>query len=209
MLDANRQPVAQKKHQMYGKRFAHESAILPPPSLSHTNSSTDSIPNIPIKYEPYDAYNSSAAQSSAAAAAAASVIKPPPSLADSESKYSYAIDFPHHQRHKNTNGLASHELVHHNHTYTMPPHPNPQQLPNNNGANPKPQMRDKKSKRTEDEHLTRDEKRARALQVPITVRVRASGTFHVAITVANVSTFLSFRTLLSVPGPRHYQLANG
>jgi nuclear factor erythroid 2 len=169
MLDANRQPVAQKKHQMYGKRFAHESAILPPPSLSHTNSSsTDSIPNIPIKYEPYDAYNSSVAHSSAAAAAAASVIKPP--QIDSETKYSYSLDFP-HPRHKSTNGLSSHELVHHNHTYTMPPHPNPQQLPNNNGANPKPQMRDKKAKKSEEEHMSRDEKRARALQIPITVRV--------------------------------------
>lgn len=171
MLDANRQPVAQKKHQMYGKRFAHESApVLPPPTLHHP-SVGPSIPNVPLKYEPYDGYNSSidvAGQSSSSGAS--SVIKPPPSLMDSEMKYSYTLDFP-HQRHKsgNGNGISTHELINHNHTYTMPPHHGTQLLSNGNGANPRPQTRDKKLKKSEDEHMTRDEKRARALQIPITV----------------------------------------
>jgi nuclear factor erythroid 2 len=177
MLDAARnQPVAQKKHQMYGKRFANESAILPPPAIQHPHASiapTESIPNIPLKYEPYENYNLDAGQSSSAASS--SVIKPPSSMMDSEMKYSYSLDFPSHQRLKSGsgNGISAHELINHNHTYTMMPphHPGPQLL-NNNGANPKPQTRDKKAKKLEEEHLTRDEKRARALQIPITVRVR-------------------------------------
>jgi len=176
MLDTNRQPVAQKKHQMYGKRFAHESSILPPPAHPHANTNADltSIPNVPLKYEPYEPYavppsGLEGAVGPASSSSSSSVIKPPSSMMDSEMKYSYSIDFP-HQRHLksgSTNGLASHELINHNHTYTMP-------LPgggplNGNGATPRPQTRDKKIKKAEDEHLTRDEKRARALQIPISV----------------------------------------
>jgi len=89
-------------------------------------------------------------------------------MMDSEMKYSYSIDFPHnrHLKSGSSNGLASHELINHNHTYTMP-HPGPL---NGNGATPRPQTRDKKMKKSEDEHLTRDEKRARALQIPISVQ---------------------------------------
>ncbi|XP_062703305.1 segmentation protein cap'n'collar isoform X2 [Aedes albopictus] len=54
-----------------------------------------------------------------------------------------------------------HDVIHHNHTYT---------LPHNSGANPKPQTRDKRIRKAEEEHLTRDEKRARALQIPIPVQ---------------------------------------
>jgi nuclear factor erythroid 2, invertebrate len=170
MLDANRQPVAQKKHQMYGKRFAHESSVLPPPSLHpHSSIGADltSIPNVPLKYEPYEPYAvASNNLDGAAAASSSSVIKPPSSMMDSEMKYSYSIDFPHNRHLKSGgNGLASHELINHNHTYTMP-HPGPL---NSNGATPRPQTRDKKSKKSEDEHLTRDEKRARALHIPISV----------------------------------------
>lgn len=169
MLDANRQPVAQKKHQMYGKRFAHESSVLPPPILHpHSTLGTDisSIPNVPLKYEPYEPY-AVASNNLEGAAASSSVIKPPASLMETELKYSYSIDFPHNRHLKggNGNGLASHELINHNHTYTMP-HPGPL---NGNGATPRPQTRDKKVKKPEDEHLTRDEKRARALHIPISV----------------------------------------
>lgn len=165
MLDVTRQPVAQKKHQMYGKRFAHESSVLPPPSLHpHSTLGTDlsSIPNVPLKYEPYEPY-AVASNNLDGAAASSSVIKP----MESEMKYSYSIDFPHnrHLKSGSSNGLASHELINHNHTYTMP-HPGPL---NSNGATPRPQTRDKKVKKAEDEHLTRDEKRARALHIPISV----------------------------------------
>lgn len=167
MVDANRQPVAQKKHQMYGKRFAHEPTVLPPPH-PHSTLGTDlsSIPNVPLKYEPYEPY-AVASNNLEGAAASSSVIKPPASHMESEMKYSYSIDFPHNRHLKggNSNGLTSHELINHNHTYTMP-HPGPL---NGNGATPRPQTRDKKVKKPEDEHLTRDEKRARALHIPISV----------------------------------------
>jgi nuclear factor erythroid 2, invertebrate len=156
MLDANRQPVAQKKHQMYGKRFAHESSVLPPPALH---------PNVPLKYEPYEPYAVSS-NLDGAAASSSSVIKPPSSMMDSEMKYSYSLDFPLNRHLKSgSNGLASHELINHNHTYTMP-HPGPL---NSSGATPRPQTRDKKLKKSEEEHMTRDEKRARALHIPISV----------------------------------------
>jgi nuclear factor erythroid 2, invertebrate len=167
-MDANRQPVAQKKHQMYGKRFAHESSVLPPPALHpHSNIGTDlsSIPNVPLKYEPYEPYAVSS-NLDGAAASSSSVIKPPSSMMDSEMKYSYSLDFPLNRHLKSgSNGLASHELINHNHTYTMP-HPGPL---NSSGATPRPQTRDKKVKKSEEEHMTRDEKRARALHIPISV----------------------------------------
>ncbi|KAL7021794.1 hypothetical protein ACKWTF_012029 [Chironomus riparius] len=170
MMETNRQQVPQKKHQMYGKRFAHESLLPPPPPIHHHPSNvgtSEAIPNIPLKYEPYEGYTNAVNQTSSAAS---SVIKPPTTLMDPEMKYSYSLDFP-HQRHKNANGISANELISHNHTYVMPPHPHSAaQLLNGNGANPKPQTRDKKSKKIEDEHLTRDEKRARSLQIPITVQ---------------------------------------
>lgn len=174
LLDANRQPVAQKKHQMYGKRFAHESAVLPPPAL-HPHSSLGgdltSIPNVPLKFEPYEPYAVSS-NNLDGAASSSSVIKPPASMMESEMKYSYSIDFPHnrHLKSGNSNGLASHELINHNHTYTMP-HPGPL---NSNGATPRPQTRDKKVKKSEDEHLTRDEKKARHMHIPISVSFSVS-----------------------------------
>lgn len=180
MLDASRQPVtAQKKHQMYGKRYAHEPTILPPPLQPHSSlvgSDIAPIPNLPLKYEPYEPYavggNVVDNAAAAAAASSSSSVKPPASHMDSEMKYSYSIDFPHNRHLKNGsgNGLnGPHDVINHNHTYTMP-HPGPL---NNNGATPRPQMRDKKSKRTaEEEHLSRDEKRARSMHIPITVSVR-------------------------------------
>lgn len=180
MLDANRQPVAQKKHQMFGKRFMHEQQTpLPTSTLHHPHShivgpELPSIPNMPLKYEPYESYaissNLEGAAAGAAAAAASSVIKPPP-LNETEMKYSYSIDFP-NQRHLKSGGghgnsLATHELINHNHTYTMP-HPHPGGILS--GATPRPQTRDKKLKKQEDEHLSRDEKRARSLHIPIPVQ---------------------------------------
>lgn len=69
-------------------------------------------------------------------------------------KYSCSLDFARQNR-------ALHDLVSHNHTYT---------LPQGTGATPRPQARDKKvAKKIEEEHLTRDEKRARALSVCTTI----------------------------------------
>lgn len=70
-----------------------------------------------------------------------------------EMKYSCSLDFTR----QTTRGM--HDIVGHNHTYT---------LPQGTGATPRPQARDKKlAKKTEEEHLSRDEKRARALNVSV------------------------------------------
>lgn len=59
-------------------------------------------------------------------------------------------------------GRSSIDHIQHNHTYHLPTE--------STGAMQRPISRDKiKSRKAEDEHLTRDEKRARALSVPITV----------------------------------------
>lgn len=167
---SNRQPVAQKKHQMYGKRFAHEPALLhhQPPHSSVVPPELAS--NTPMKFEPFDGYSSieNPVPVGPSSSSSQALLKPSTSTNTSEIKYSYAIDFPHRQQVKTGNSVPSaQETISHNHTYSLHPH-NPQ-IMNNNGANPRPQTRDKKTKKSEDEHLTRDEKRARALQIPITV----------------------------------------
>uniref|UniRef100_A0A182UFG1 BZIP domain-containing protein n=1 Tax=Anopheles melas TaxID=34690 RepID=A0A182UFG1_9DIPT len=111
-------------------------------------------------------------ESSAAAAAAAAA-------ALTDMKYPYGIDFPrsHHSAAMGGRGpLQPQDMIHHNHTYTLP-----FATPNGGGGavgvhqGPKPQTRDKSrssslhSRKAEEEHLTRDEKRARALQIPIPV----------------------------------------
>lgn len=159
------QPVAQKKHQMYGKRFIHDQTALQHSLHSHLgNEMTSNIPNVPLKYEPYEPYSvnlEGAAGSSKSASASA---------LESELKYSYSIDFVGSRGLKSGHGIdmnpASHQdLITHNHTYALPHQ-------TSNATTSRPQMRDKKMhhKKSEDEHLTRDEKRARAMQVPITVQ---------------------------------------
>lgn len=74
-----------------------------------------------------------------------------------EMKYSCSIDFPRHAP-----GRGIHDIVGHNHTYTLP------HQTSGAGATPRSQTRDKKmSKKAEEEHLSRDEKRARALNVSL------------------------------------------
>uniref|UniRef100_A0A182PJ23 BZIP domain-containing protein n=1 Tax=Anopheles epiroticus TaxID=199890 RepID=A0A182PJ23_9DIPT len=114
-------------------------------------------------------HNHESATAAAAAAAAAAL---------TDMKYPYGIDFPRSHHHPSAMGgrpLAPQDMIHHNHTYTLP-----FAAPNGAGTGtghqgPKPQTRDKSrsslhaSRRAEEEHLTRDEKRARALQIPIPV----------------------------------------
>lgn len=192
MVESSRQQAPQKKHQMYGKRFMHESTLPPPPAIqqnpANSSTSSDPISSVPLKYESYEAgFVNSAIQPSATTG----TIKPPPALMDPEMKYSYTLDFP-HQRHKSINGMSANELHSHNHTYAMPSHPHPAtQLLNGNGANPKPQTRDKKLKKVEEEHMTRDEKRARAMQIPIPVCDK----YHYIITITNNFFFNFFKLL--------------
>uniref|UniRef100_A0A182SCL8 BZIP domain-containing protein n=1 Tax=Anopheles maculatus TaxID=74869 RepID=A0A182SCL8_9DIPT len=108
-------------------------------------------------------HNGSHHESTAAAAAAAAL---------TDMKYPYGIDFPrsHHSSAMGGRTLQPQDMIHHNHTYTLP-----FATPNGGNAHQgtKPQTRDKSrslhGRKAEEEHLTRDEKRARALQIPIPV----------------------------------------
>lgn len=175
LADGSRQPVvAQKKHHMFAKRyFQEQNTTLPALAPSSSSSAATGVDhqsqlaatNIPIKYE-YDymppgslSHLEGAVGSSAKHEDQTSVHNP---LASVDMKYPYSLDF---SRQNPTVGPLvrghHHDVIHHNHTYT---------LPHNSGANPKPQTRDKKVRKSEEEHLTRDEKRARALQIPIAVQ---------------------------------------
>ncbi|KAF7287804.1 NFE2 like bZIP transcription factor cap-n-collar isoform X2 [Rhynchophorus ferrugineus] len=130
-------PVAQKKHQMYGKRYFQEQGAT----------STVHHPHTPLKYEYRDPIAASYGSPSQPESAARSKIP--------EMKYSCSLEFNHHPR-----TMVDH--IQHNHTYHLPAE--------NAGAMQRPLSRDKiKSRKSDDEHLTRDEKRARALNIPITV----------------------------------------
>ncbi|CAG9855114.1 unnamed protein product [Phyllotreta striolata] len=134
--NARIQPVAQKKHQMYGKRFFQD----------HNSSNSSQSPATPLKYEyrePASSYNISNQSEGAVGP------KVP------EMKYSCSMEFGHLNRNP-----VNH--IQHNHTYHLPAE--------SSGVMQRPVLRDKsKQKKVEDEHLTRDEKRARALNVPISV----------------------------------------
>ncbi|XP_020288478.1 segmentation protein cap'n'collar isoform X2 [Pseudomyrmex gracilis] len=137
-------PVAQKKHQMFAKRYFQEQGTCSP--LGATTH-----PTTPMKYE-YDTHT-------VGAGAPANTYSGPIEGAagpQSELKYSYSVDFSRHQ-----SGRSAIEHVHHNHTYHLPAE--------SSGSLQRPISRDKKVRKTEEEHLTRDEKRARALNVPIAV----------------------------------------
>ncbi|XP_065166465.1 segmentation protein cap'n'collar isoform X1 [Atheta coriaria] len=136
-------PVAQKKHQMFGKRCFQDHQGTASSVLPH--------PPVPIKYEYVECGN------------ATSVYTPPTPIADTsakagDAKYSCSLEFS-RQHYLPRNHL---EHVQHNHTYHLPAE--------NTGAMQRPVSRDKaKARRAEEEHLSRDQKRARALNVPITV----------------------------------------
>jgi nuclear factor erythroid 2 len=161
--DATRQPpVAQKKHQMFGKRYFQEQSTIPPiipqqqqqPPPAVTQQAEQQVPHS-IKYE-YDPY--SMQQPPLIPHNLEGAVGPVKQLNESELKYSCSSDFTRHSR-------QMQDLVSHNHSYT---------LPQGSGATPRPQPRDKKLKKTEDEHLTRDEKKAREhkfslSQIPMTV----------------------------------------
>ncbi|XP_018578767.1 segmentation protein cap'n'collar isoform X1 [Anoplophora glabripennis] len=133
-------PVAQKKHQMYGKRYFQDQSAT---SAAHT-------PQTPLKYEFRDAATSSYNIPNQPEGAVGPRVP--------EMKYSCSLEF----------GLQSHlarnsaDHIQHNHTYHLPAE--------SSGVMQRPISRDKsKSRKSDEEHLTRDEKRARALNVPIAV----------------------------------------
>ncbi|XP_076751161.1 NFE2 like bZIP transcription factor cap-n-collar isoform X2 [Xylocopa sonorina] len=138
-------PVAQKKHQMFAKRYFQEQGTGSP--LGAT-----AHPTTPMKYE-YDTHTVGAgAPGNAYSGPIEGAAGPQP-----EMKYSCSVDFSRHQ-----SGRSAIEHVHHNHTYHLPAE--------SSGSLQRPISRDKKVRKSEsEEHLTRDEKRARALNVPIPV----------------------------------------
>ncbi|XP_066598516.1 segmentation protein cap'n'collar isoform X3 [Prorops nasuta] len=139
--------IAQKKHQMFAKRYFQEQGTGSPLGAS-------AHPTTPMKYD-YEAHTIGAgAPGNAYAGPIEGAAGPQP-----EMKYSCSVDFSRHQ-----SGRVALEQVHHNHTYHLPAE--------NSGSMQRPLSRDKKGefrKSDSEEHLTRDEKRARALNVPIPV----------------------------------------
>ncbi|XP_050448970.1 segmentation protein cap'n'collar isoform X2 [Cataglyphis hispanica] len=138
-------PVAQKKHQMFAKRYFQEQGTCSP--LGAT-----AHPTTPMKYE-YDTHTVGAgAPGNTYSGPIEGAAGPQPEI-----KYSCSVDFSRHQ-----SGRSAIEHVHHNHTYHLPAE--------SSGSLQRPISRDKKTRKNDnDEHLTRDEKRARALNVPIAV----------------------------------------
>ncbi|XP_012281394.1 segmentation protein cap'n'collar isoform X2 [Orussus abietinus] len=138
-------PVAQKKHQMFAKRYFQEQGTGSPLGAS-------AHPTTPIKYE-YDTQTVGAgAPGNAYSGPIEGAAGPQP-----EMKYTCSVDFSRHQT-----GRTAIEHIHHNHTYHLPAE--------SSGSLQRPLSRDKKVRKSEgEEHLTRDEKRARALNVPIPV----------------------------------------
>ncbi|XP_033340097.1 NFE2 like bZIP transcription factor cap-n-collar isoform X2 [Megalopta genalis] len=136
-------PVAQKKHQMFAKRYFQEQGS-PLGATAH--------PTTPMKYE-YDTHTVGAgAPGNAYSGPIEGATGPQP-----EMKYSCSVDFSRHQ-----SGRSAIEHIHHNHTYHLPAE--------SSGSLQRPVSRDKKVRKSDsEEHLTRDEKRARALNVPIPV----------------------------------------
>ncbi|XP_033362453.1 segmentation protein cap'n'collar isoform X2 [Bombus vosnesenskii] len=138
-------PVAQKKHQMFAKRYFQEQGTGSP--LGAT-----AHPTTPMKYE-YESHTVGAgAPGNAYSGPIEGAAGPQPEI-----KYSCSVDFSRHQ-----SGRSAIEHVHHNHTYHLPAE--------SSGSLQRPVSRDKKVRKSDsEEHLTRDEKRARALNVPIPV----------------------------------------
>ncbi|XP_015117175.1 segmentation protein cap'n'collar isoform X2 [Diachasma alloeum] len=144
-------PVAQKKHQMFGKRCFQEQG-------TGSLLGASPHPTTPIKYE-YDGHTVGAGPpGNAYSGPIEGAAGPQPEL-----KYSCSVDFSRHQAVPQIPGRTALEHVHHNHTYHLPG--------DNSGPMQRPLSRDKKARKHDaDEHLTRDEKKARSLNVPITVQ---------------------------------------
>ncbi|XP_037049907.1 segmentation protein cap'n'collar isoform X4 [Bradysia coprophila] len=154
LSDAARHPVAQKKHQMFGKRYFQEQSSVP--SLPQASTHQSDIP-LKYEYEPYGMHHGPTLPHNIDSGAGGPLVNKhqPSHMNQPEMKYSCSLDFVRQNR--------VNDLVNHNHTYT---------LPQGTGASPRPQARDKKQRRLDEEHLSRDEKRARSLNVSIPMAVQ-------------------------------------
>uniref|UniRef100_A0A0K8SR44 BZIP domain-containing protein n=1 Tax=Lygus hesperus TaxID=30085 RepID=A0A0K8SR44_LYGHE len=150
--------VAQKKHHMYGKRVCHEQS---PGSLSNASCGATG----PLKMDLAGA--AAAPLTPHGSPYASPPLELPRTPTAPELKYSCSVEF-------SRQNLAQHvdafigarstpsQIAAHNHTYHM--------LPESCGSHQRPLARDKKGRKTEEEqHLTRDERRARALNIPMLV----------------------------------------
>uniref|UniRef100_A0A1B6DPB8 BZIP domain-containing protein n=3 Tax=Clastoptera arizonana TaxID=38151 RepID=A0A1B6DPB8_9HEMI len=152
LTGSSRMPlVAQKKHHMYGKRYFQEQVNG---GQTNTNSlllqGTYGPPSTSVKFELPGMSESNSFPPTAHDAI---------SKGSSEMKYSCSVEFSRQQLQMGIRPPLEH--VNHNHTYHMPPE--------QTGAMQRPITRDKKGRKSEEEHLTRDEKRARSLNIPISV----------------------------------------
>ncbi|XP_075147822.1 NFE2 like bZIP transcription factor cap-n-collar isoform X2 [Haematobia irritans] len=181
--DGSRQPpVAQKKHHMFGKRYLNEQPPTNGAAAGTGGSTSTNVngvlahgPAHAIKYE-YEAYPPVAGLHENMGHGLDNGAMGGPVLTKEHHAYgpgAYSLDF------SLRTPRTPHELIQHNHTYT---------LPQGTGSLPRPQQRDKKlsssssstkssksahnssgSGGEEDSYMTRDEKRARAMNIPIPV----------------------------------------
>lgn len=179
--DGTRQPpVAQKKHHMFGKRYLNEQSPNGGAASAAAGATASSAglvhggPAHTIKYE-YEAYPPVAGLHENIGHGLDNGAMGGPALSKDHHSYgpgAYSLDF------SLRTPRTPHELIQHNHTYT---------LSQGTGSLPRPQQRDKKlstssstkssksahnssgSGGEEDTYLTRDEKRARAMNIPIPV----------------------------------------
>lgn len=146
--------VAQKKHHMYGKRYFQEQGVGANGNNGVLQGSTTPSSVSAGKFE-FPSSSESGGNTYASSTLDTSLTKSHP-----EMKYSCSVEFT--RQHLQTGLRPPAEHVAHNHTYHLPPE--------HTGTLPRPVARDKqKGRRSEDEHMTRDEKRARSLSIPITV----------------------------------------
>lgn len=170
---------------MFGKRYFQEQSNVP--SLPQASTHQSDLP-LKYEYEPYGMHHGPALSHNIDGHAVGPLGNKhqPSHMSQPEMKYSCSLDFVRQNR--------VNDLVNHNHTYT---------LPQGSGASPRPQARDKKQRRLDEEHLSRDEKRARALNVSVRKR-----SFSIPFWFRHAKSFPSQN---SDPDgrPRDYQFADG
>lgn len=190
-------PVAQKKHQLYGKRDLHKQtpSSLPPtvPPVAATAQTQQQqqqqqaqVQSIKYEYEAGGAASFAGMQRSSGSSIGEAAAMAPALSKDYHHSYGMSASSAFTADYGVPRApLTSHDLVQLNHTYSLPH--GTEALPQGSGSLARPQARDKKpqagtkhasksggsssssSSMTEEEHLSRDEKRARALNIPIPV----------------------------------------
>lgn len=114
-------------------------------------------PTTPLKYPDYVYPSPQDHSSNSSYGSLEGATAPNSSIGSMEHKYSCSMEF---SRQPNLDPPASVEHIQHNHTY---------QLSSDNMDNlQRPTVRDKQKKKILDDHVSRDEKRARMMKIPMT-----------------------------------------